>query len=146
MIIVKAEKETVFVNDKNYHFIEHDKARKVAHLFGKSDNSVMEDVESVIYVNDAQAFEFKDDGSELERALHRLSLLTQIKELSRKSIYKIFDFYRVLGIGAYEFDSMPKEEITKVVDKFNELKNKALEAWANFNKEYTRLADELKRI
>ena len=68
MIIVKTKNGDRFINDKAVTMVEHDKEKAVVDAYG--DNGVffhIEDVESVIYTNDAQATSWKDEGSEIQR-------------------------------------------------------------------------------
>ena len=68
MIIVKTKNGDRFINDKAVTMVEHDKEKAVVNAYG--DNGVffyIEDVEAVIYTNDAQPTEWKDEGSEIQR-------------------------------------------------------------------------------
>lgn len=68
MIIVKTKNGDRFINDKAVTMVEHDKEKSVVDAYG--DNGVffhIEDVESIIYNNDAQPIHWKDEGSEIQR-------------------------------------------------------------------------------
>ena len=68
MIIVKTKNGDRFINDKAVTMVEHDKEKAVVDAHG--DEGVffhIEDVESIIYNNDAQPMHWKDEGSEIER-------------------------------------------------------------------------------
>lgn len=68
MIIVKTKNGDRFLNDKAFQTVEHDKEKAVVNAYG--DKGVffhIEDVEAVIYNNDAQSINWKDEGSEIER-------------------------------------------------------------------------------
>ena len=68
MIIVKTKNGDRFINDKAVTMVEHDKEKAVVNAYG--DKGVffhIEDVEAVIYNNDAQPINWKDEGSEIER-------------------------------------------------------------------------------
>ena len=69
MIIVKQKNGSVLINDKETHFVEHikDKGMVVVHSDQHQVNADIMDVESVTYVSDAHATEWKDEGSEIER-------------------------------------------------------------------------------
>ena len=68
MIIVKTKNGDRFINDKAVTMVEHDREKAVVDAFGA--NGVffhIEDVEAVIYTNDAQPTSWKDEGSEIQR-------------------------------------------------------------------------------
>lgn len=68
MIIIKTANGDRFINDKAVTMVEHDREKAVVDAYG--DNGVffhIEDVESVIYTNDAQPTSWKDEGSEIQR-------------------------------------------------------------------------------
>ena len=68
MIIVKTKNGDRFINDKAVTMVEHDKEKAVVNAYG--DNGVffhIEDVECIIYTNDAQPTWWKDEGSAIER-------------------------------------------------------------------------------
>ena len=68
MIIVKTKNGDRFINDKAVTMVEHDREKSVANAYGdKGLFSHIEDVESIIYTNDAQPTSWKDEGSEIER-------------------------------------------------------------------------------
>jgi molecular chaperone GrpE (heat shock protein) len=68
MIIVKTKNGDRFINDKAFRTVEHYKEKAVVNAYG--DEGVFfhtEDVEEIIYNNDAQPINWKDEGSEIER-------------------------------------------------------------------------------
>ena len=68
MIIVKTKNGDRFINDKAVTMVEHDKEKAVVNAYG--DKGVffhIEDVEGIIYNNDAQPMHWKDEVSEIER-------------------------------------------------------------------------------
>ena len=68
MIIVKTKNGDRFINDKAVTMVEHDREKAVVNAYG--DKGVffhIEDVEGIIYTNDAQPTEWKDEGSEIQR-------------------------------------------------------------------------------
>ena len=68
MIIVKTKNGDRFINDKAVTMVEHIRDKAVVDAYG--DKGVwfhVEDVEAVIYTNDAQPMHWKDEGSEIER-------------------------------------------------------------------------------
>ena len=68
MIIVKTKNGDRFINDKAVTMVEHDREKAVVNTYGdKGVYFYIEDVEDVIYTNDAQPTEWKDEGSEIQR-------------------------------------------------------------------------------
>ena len=68
MIIVKTKNGDRFINDKAMTMVEHDREKAVVTAYrddGASCN--IKDVEGIIYTNDAQPMEWKDEGSEIQR-------------------------------------------------------------------------------
>ena len=68
MIIVKTKNGDRFINEKAVTMVEHDREKAVVNAYG--DKGVffhIEDVEGIIYTNDAQPTSWKDEGSEIQR-------------------------------------------------------------------------------
>ena len=68
MIIVKTKNGDRFINDKAVAMVEHVRDKAVVNAYG--DKGVwfhVEDVEGIIYNNDAQPMHWKDEGSEIQR-------------------------------------------------------------------------------
>ena len=68
MIIVKTKNGDRFINDKAVTMVEHDKEKAEVNVYG--DKGVLfhiEDVEGIIYANDAQPISWQDEGSEIQR-------------------------------------------------------------------------------
>ena len=68
MIIVKTKNGDRFINDKAVTMVEHDRVNAAVNV--KGDKGVffhIEDVEGIIYTNDAQPTSWKDEGSEIQR-------------------------------------------------------------------------------
>lgn len=68
MIIVKTKNGDRFINDKAVTMVEHerDKAEVTAYCDDGAYYKI-EDVEDIIYTNDAQPTSWKDEGSEIQR-------------------------------------------------------------------------------
>ena len=65
MIIVKTKNGDHFINEKSVIEVQHDREKAVVNCYGANSNH--EDVEGVIYTNDAQPTSWKDEGSEIQR-------------------------------------------------------------------------------
>ena len=68
MIIVKTKNGDRFINDKAVTMVEHDREKAVVTAYrddGASYN--INDVEGIIYTNEAQPTSWKDEGSEIHR-------------------------------------------------------------------------------
>ena len=69
MIIVKTDNGAKFVNEKEAVMVCHDKkAKQVSfHTRETMQGVTINDVESVTFITDTQAVEWRDEGSEVER-------------------------------------------------------------------------------
>ena len=73
MIIVKTKNGDRFINDKAVTIVEHDREKAVVNAHGeKGAYYHIEDVEGIIYTNDAQPIAWREDGSEIERLQKKL--------------------------------------------------------------------------
>ena len=73
MIIVKTKNGDRFINDKAVTMVEHDKDKALVNVYGdKGVYYFIEDVEGIIYTNDAQPTSWKDEGSEIQRLMKSL--------------------------------------------------------------------------
>ena len=73
MIIVKTKNGDRFINDKAVTMVEHDREKAVVTAYrddGASYN--INDVEGIIYTNEAQPTSWKDEGSEIQRLMKAL--------------------------------------------------------------------------
>jgi hypothetical protein len=68
MIIVKTKNGDHFINEKSVIEVQHDREKAVVNCYGANGYfSHHEDVEGVIYTNDAQPTSWNDEGSEIQR-------------------------------------------------------------------------------
>ena len=91
MIIVKTKNGDRFINDKAVIMVEHDREKAVVNAHGdKGLYYHIEDVERVIYTNDAQPTKWEEEGSEIER------LKAELKKNKREkhNTYEHFGFIR----------------------------------------------------
>ena len=75
MIIVKTKGGDIFLDDKVYFYIEHVKSERMINGKRNGADLTLYNVESVRYINDAQATDYKDEGSELENMTTKADLL-----------------------------------------------------------------------
>ena len=75
MIIVKTSTGDVFLDEKTYFYIEHVKSERMINGKRNGADLTLYNVESVRYINDAQATDYKDEGSELENMTTKADLL-----------------------------------------------------------------------
>ena len=90
MIIVKTKNGDRFINDKAVTMVEHDREKAVVNAYG--DKGVffhIEDVEGIIYTNDAQPTSWKDEGSEIQRLMKSLDELREWGNKIRDEYLKI---------------------------------------------------------
>jgi hypothetical protein len=91
MIIVKTKNGDRFINDKAVTMVAHDRDKAVVNASGA--NGVyfhIEDVESIIYTNDAQPTSWKDEGSEIQR----LKAVIEKKEKELSQMCEHFGYIR----------------------------------------------------
>jgi hypothetical protein len=68
MIIVKTKNGDRFINEKAVTMVDHDRENAKVNGYGEKGHLFeINDVESIIYTNDAQPTEWKDEGSEIQR-------------------------------------------------------------------------------
>ena len=73
MIIVKTKNGDRFINDKAVAMVAHDREKAVVNAHGENGAYYhIEDVEGIIYNNDAQPMHWKDEGSEIQRLMKSL--------------------------------------------------------------------------
>lgn len=90
MIIVKTKNGDRFINDKAVTMVEHDREKAVVNAYG--DKGVyyhIEDVEGVIYTNDAQPTSWKDEGSEMQQLMKTLDEQMEWGDKMRDEYLKI---------------------------------------------------------
>ena len=70
MIIINTTNGDVFVNGKLTQIVQHDKQNKMVVIRSSKDglNCNIQNVEGIIYANDAQPMSWQDEGSALEKA------------------------------------------------------------------------------
>lgn len=90
MIIIKTNNGDVFVNEKTTHIAEHNREDKTVVIRNPQYklNSTINDVEGVIYTNDAQPTSWKDEGSEIQRL--KAAIEEQDKEYRRLAEHSRF--------------------------------------------------------
>ena len=91
MIIVKTKNGDQFINDKAVTMVEHDREEAVVNAYGeKGAYYHIEDVEGIIYTNDAQPTSWKDEGSEIQR----LKATIEKKDKENEQMYEHSRFMR----------------------------------------------------
>ena len=82
MIIVKTKNGDHFINEKSVIEVKHDREKATVSCYGANGFfSHHEDVEGIVYTNDAQPTSWTDEGSEIERLKKKLD---EHMEWSRK--------------------------------------------------------------
>ena len=86
MIIVKTKNGDRFINDKAVTMVAHDREKAVVNAHGENGAYYhIEDVEGIIYTNDAQPMHWKDEGSEIQRLKKELD---ELREWADKMRYE----------------------------------------------------------
>ena len=91
MIIVKTKNGDHFINEKSVIEVQHDREKAVVNCYGANGYfSHHEDVEGVIYTNDAQPTSWTDEGSEIQR----LKAVIEKKEKELSQMCEHFGYIR----------------------------------------------------
>ena len=91
MIIVKTKNGDRFINEKQVTMVYHDREKAVVNAYGdKVYLFEIKDVECVIYTNDVQPTEWKDEGSEIQR----LKAIIEKKEKEFSQLCEHFGYVR----------------------------------------------------
>ena len=78
MIIVKTKNGDHFINEKSVIEVKHDREKATVSCYGANGYfSHHEDVEGVVYTNDAQPTSWTDEGSEIQRLMKSLEERTE---------------------------------------------------------------------
>lgn len=80
MIIVKTSNGDIFLNEKDYQHIEHLKKTRRVLAENTNEKYTIVSVESVRYINDAQATDYKDEGSEVSKLKEQVHLTSKIAD------------------------------------------------------------------
>ena len=86
MIIIKTKNGDRFINDKAVAMVAHDRDKAVVNAHGENGAYYhIEDVEGIIYNNDAQPMHWKDEGSDIQRMKNELD---ELREWADKMRYE----------------------------------------------------------
>ena len=107
MIIVLTKNATVFINEKEYRSVAHDKdneciiaLRKATHSGDSVDSEYVNDVVSVQYYSDSEKVNFHDEGNELKKAKEDYSkLLKQFGDLRKDYLDADLDRIRLSNLA-----------------------------------------------
>ena len=144
MIIVKTKGGDIFLDDKVYFYIEHLKSKRM--ISGKRNGAdlTINDVESVRYINDTQATDYKDEGSEIEKLKYQVFVSSEIvrRYLSVSGSFRslLLDASNILEAlseiedPSYGWQDYVKE-LKKYIEKYYEtLENKVKPAYVEIDK------------
>ena len=144
MIIVKTKGGDIFLDDKVYFYIEHLKQKRM--ISGKRNGAdlTINDVESVRYINDAQATDYKDEGSEIEKLKYQVFVSSEIvrRYLTVSGSFRslLLDASNILEALSETADPSNGwqdyvKEVKKYIEKYYEtLENKVKPAYAEIDK------------
>ena len=115
MIIVKTKNGDRFINDKALTMVDHNREKAVVNGYGdKGYLFEIKDVESVVYTNDTQPTEWKDEGSEIQR----LKAIIEKKEKEFSKLCEHFNYMREWFM-IYENAIISIKERTKQAEREN---------------------------
>lgn len=109
MIIVKINSGDIFLDDKVYFYIEHLKPNRMVTVKRDGANLTINNVESVRYINDMQAIDYTDEGSELEK-LRTVANLLEAKVKRYKDALGFFRSMVLRGTDLLELISKKQPE------------------------------------
>ena len=125
MIIVKTKNGDRFINDKAVIIVEHDREKAVVDAYGdKGAVFHVDDVEGVIYTNDAQPTSWTDEGSEIQRLTKSLDEQRDWGNKMRGEYMKIEQERDELKARLAQLESKPAADYAndRLVDKvFHEI-------------------------
>ena len=91
MIIVKTKNGDRFINDKAVTIVAHDREKSVVNAHGENGAYYhIEDVDGIIYTNEAQPTQWMDEGSEIQR----LKAVIEKKEKELSQMCEHFGYIR----------------------------------------------------
>ena len=115
MIIVKTKNGDRFINEKAVTMVDHDRENAKVNGYGEKGHLFeSNDVEGIIYTNDAQPTEWKDEGSEIQR----LKAIIEKKEKEYSQLCEHFGYVRHWFM-IYEDAIMSIKERTKQAEREN---------------------------
>lgn len=146
MIIVKTSNGDKFVNDKAALLVDHDKESKTVHIIatdGTYTNPPIDNVEAVIYTNDANPTQWRDEGSELakmretvERFRERLDEERTLKNSYNRSFYQAC---RVIDLVKYQLD---KKESARTWDGIEDCMAEVEKIFEELHQEREKITDK----
>lgn len=91
MIIIKTANGDNFINEKETHLVQHDKANSQVIIRSAKDglNCIISNVEGIIYTNDAQPVRWQDEGSAMQRMQKSLDERKEVIDKQRTEILAI---------------------------------------------------------
>ena len=141
MIIIKTKQGDIFVNDKEMNNVTHNRELHTADIHDGKGVGIwrkppIEHVESVIYINEQTAKEWKDDGSELEylrKEKDSLKLELQCQtEISKRAKERLRQLgHECVQWVQYYHENMPKDLCKQMRDRGEEEK-----AYVNDNEDW----------
>lgn len=132
MIIVKTKNGDRFINDKAVTMVEHIRDKAVANAYG--DKGVffhIEDVEGIIYTNDAQPTSWQDEGSALEKARkdndQKSNIIKRLRQEKQTVMDDLHHFACNMEQLVYNYHAELPDDVRRQIQKpALELKSKVL--------------------
>ena len=149
MIIVKTKNGDRFINDKAVTMVEHEREKAVVNAYG--DKGVffhIEDVEGIIYTNDAQPTSWKDEGSEIQRLKKELDEEREWGERMRDGYLQMEQERDVLKERLAQLEPKPAADYAndRLIDKvYYEIDRLDIQEREEYKKKYPGLGTYQKR-
>ena len=114
MIIVKTSKGDFFLNEKICTSVAYDKTEQKVYFLDNEQPYVIENVESVRYISDAQAIDYKDEGFELENMTTKADLL----EAKARRYMEVSGYFRSMSLHGMDLlrlisEKQPQEDFVE---------------------------------
>lgn len=133
MIIIKTTNGDVFVNEKTMQIVQHDKQNKMVVIRNPTEglDCNIQNVEGIIYTNDAQPTSWQDEGSALEKARKdNEEMRDTIKRLRQEKKAVMDDLlhfaYGMEQLVCHYHDKMPGDVCRQIQEPALKLKSKVL--------------------
>ena len=133
MIIIKTTNGDVFVNEKTTQIVQHDKQNKMVVIRSSKEglNCNIQNVEGIIYTNDAQPTSWQDEGSALEKARkdneEKSDTIKRLRQEKKVVMDDLLHFaYGMEQLVCHYHDKMPDDVCRQIQEPALELKSKVL--------------------
>jgi len=134
MIIIKTSNGDVFVNEKTTQIVKHDRQNKTVVIRNPNEglDCNIQNVEGIIYANDAQPMSWQDEGSALEKARkdneEKRDTIHRLRQEKKTVMDDLLHFaYDMEQLVCHYHDKMPDDVCRQIQEPALKLKSKVLD-------------------